>query len=165
MSNFIDVSNYHYIRIASPSQMASIIDRNEWCDLSCTYFCGIKVNLKEQKRMWCSECIKKWLNAPNDYLKQLQIIQEDKLYTDDELEELWKYFEKVPVNQETEETENDFLHFPKGTSYLQVVRWFYVRYSKGFENLVKQKVTSYHTVESVQSVSKRRSAKKKNSCK
>lgn len=50
---------------------------------------------------------------------------------DRELEELWDEFADVPMNPETEEMEEPFLHFPAGTNREEIWRWFDERHSKG----------------------------------
>lgn len=55
---------------------------------------------------------------------------------DRELEELWDEFADVPMNPETEETEEPFLHFPAGTNREEVWEWFDERYSRGVAKLL-----------------------------
>jgi hypothetical protein len=50
---------------------------------------------------------------------------------DRELEELWEEFADVPMNPETEEMEEPFLHFPAGTNREEIWHWFDERHSKG----------------------------------
>lgn len=50
---------------------------------------------------------------------------------DTELERLWGEFADVPMNPETEEMEEPFLHFPAGTNREEIWRWFDERHSKG----------------------------------
>lgn len=52
------------------------------------------------------------------------------------LEEIWEKFGDVPVNQETEKLEDDFLHFKKGTDKEDVWHWFDERHSKGIAYLL-----------------------------
>lgn len=55
---------------------------------------------------------------------------------DRELEELWDEFADVPMNPETEEMEEPFLHFPAGTNREEIWRWFDERHSKGVAYLL-----------------------------
>ena len=55
---------------------------------------------------------------------------------DRELEELWDEFADVPMNPETEEMEEPFLHFPAGTNREEVWEWFDERYSRGVAKLL-----------------------------
>lgn len=55
---------------------------------------------------------------------------------DRELEELWEEFADVPMNPETEEMEEPFLHFPAGTNREEVWEWFDERYSRGVAKLL-----------------------------
>ncbi len=50
---------------------------------------------------------------------------------DRELEELWEGFADVPMDPETEEMEEPFLHFPAGTNREEIWHWFDERHSKG----------------------------------
>ena len=47
------------------------------------------------------------------------------------LEQLWGEFADVPMNPETEEMEEPFLHFPVGTNREEIWHWFDERHSKG----------------------------------
>lgn len=56
----------------------------------------------------------------------------DTLQTRDaKLEQLWGEFTDVPMNPETEEMEEPFLHFPVGTNREEIWHWFDERHSKG----------------------------------
>lgn len=56
----------------------------------------------------------------------------DTLQTRDaKLEQLWGEFADVPMNPETEEMEEPFLHFPVGTNREEIWHWFDERHSKG----------------------------------
>ena len=50
---------------------------------------------------------------------------------DTELERLWAELADVPMDPETEEMEEPFLHFPAGTNREEIWRWFDERHSKG----------------------------------
>lgn len=50
---------------------------------------------------------------------------------DTELERLWAEFADVPMDPETEEMEEPFLHFPVGTNREEIWHWFDERHSKG----------------------------------
>ena len=50
---------------------------------------------------------------------------------DAELERLWDEFADVPMNPETEEMEEPFLHFSAGTNREAIWHWFDERHSKG----------------------------------
>ena len=50
---------------------------------------------------------------------------------DTELERLWAEFADVPMDPETEEMEEPFLHFPAGTNREEIWHWFDERHSKG----------------------------------
>lgn len=55
---------------------------------------------------------------------------------DRRLEALWNEFGDVPMNPETEQIEEPFLHFQIGTHREDVWRWFDERYSKGVAYLL-----------------------------
>ena len=50
---------------------------------------------------------------------------------DAKLERLWDKLADVPMNPETEEMEEPFLHFPVGTNREDIWHWFDERHSKG----------------------------------
>ena len=52
-------------------------------------------------------------------------------YSDGELEVLWDIFGDIPMNPETECLDDDFLHFPRGTSREDIWHWFDEHYSRG----------------------------------
>lgn len=56
-------------------------------------------------------------------------------FNDEQLENLWKFFEDVPMNPETEEIDEDFIGFPAGTHREEIWHWFDERYSKGVHAL------------------------------
>lgn len=61
----------------------------------------------------------------------------DTLQTRDaKLEQLWGEFTDVPMNPETEEMEEPFLHFPVGTNREEIWHWFDERHSKGVAYLL-----------------------------
>jgi len=51
-------------------------------------------------------------------------------------EHLWKIFEDVPMNPETEEIEVEFLGFPAGTHREEIWHWFDAKHSKGVAYLL-----------------------------
>lgn len=51
--------------------------------------------------------------------------------TDAELEQLWEDFGDIPMNPETEEMEQPFLHFPIGTQREDIWHWFDAMHSRG----------------------------------
>lgn len=55
---------------------------------------------------------------------------------DRKLEQLWKELEDVPMNPDTEEMEEEFLHFPEGTNREEIWEWFDERHSKGVAYLM-----------------------------
>lgn len=55
---------------------------------------------------------------------------------DEELEELWAEFADVPMDPETERTDEPFLHFPAGTDREGIWHWFDERHSKGVAYLL-----------------------------
>lgn len=55
---------------------------------------------------------------------------------DEALKDLWKQFEDIPINPETECIEEPYLHFPIGTSREKIWHWFDIRYSKGINALL-----------------------------
>ena len=52
-------------------------------------------------------------------------------YTDKELEKLWEELGNIPINEETEETEEIFLDFPIGTHKFDIWHWFDEKHSLG----------------------------------
>ena len=60
----------------------------------------------------------------------------ENIFTDEDVEKLWKQFEDVPMNPETECMEADFLHFPAGTSRQDILYWFDDNHSKGLDYLI-----------------------------
>lgn len=55
---------------------------------------------------------------------------------DRKLERLWAELEDVPMNPDTEEMEEQFLHFPAGTNREEIWEWFDERHSKGVAYLM-----------------------------
>ncbi len=52
------------------------------------------------------------------------------------LEELWGFFEDVPMDPETERMEEGFLGFPPGTDREEIWHWFDQRHSRGVAYLL-----------------------------
>lgn len=52
------------------------------------------------------------------------------------LEELWGFFEDVPIDPETERIEEGFLGFPPGTDREDIWHWFDERHSRGVAYLL-----------------------------
>jgi len=52
------------------------------------------------------------------------------------LEEIWKQLANIPVDPDTEKTEEDFWIFPRGTDREDIWHWFDERYSKGVAYLL-----------------------------
>ena len=52
------------------------------------------------------------------------------------LESLWKQFEDIPMNPDTEKTEKTFMDFPAGTDREDIWHWFDERHSKGVSYLL-----------------------------
>lgn len=52
------------------------------------------------------------------------------------LESLWKQFEDVPMNPDTEKMEEAFMDFPAGTDREDIWHWFDERHSKGVSYLL-----------------------------
>ncbi len=57
---------------------------------------------------------------------------------DVQLEEVWRKFGDIPMDPETENIEEDFLHFPAGTNRMEIWRWFDEQHSKGVAYLAGQ---------------------------
>lgn len=55
---------------------------------------------------------------------------------DKRLEELWGFFEDVPMDPETERIEEGFLGFPPGTDREDIWHWFDERHSRGVAYLL-----------------------------
>lgn len=55
---------------------------------------------------------------------------------DAELELLWKQFEDVPMNPDTERIEEEFIGFPAGTDREDILHWFDERHSRGVVYLI-----------------------------
>lgn len=55
---------------------------------------------------------------------------------DAELELLWKQFEDVPMNPDTEKIEEEFIGFPAGTDREDIWHWFDERHSRGVVYLI-----------------------------
>lgn len=55
---------------------------------------------------------------------------------DAEVEDLWHQFGDVPMNPITEEIEEDFLCFPRGTSREEIWHWFDEQHSMGVHYLL-----------------------------
>ena len=60
----------------------------------------------------------------------------NKVYTDNEIRELWEQLEDHPFDPETETIEAPFLHFPAGTHYLEIWHWFDEHYTGGLHTLM-----------------------------
>lgn len=61
---------------------------------------------------------------------------EQKTYTEDQVLELWHRFEDVPMNEETEQIEEPFMHFPTGTGRFDIWEWFDANWPRGVFNLI-----------------------------
>lgn len=59
------------------------------------------------------------------------------------LEGLWRDFEDVPMNPETERIEEEFLGFPKGTHREEIWRYFDDRHSRGIGYLMYRDATKW----------------------
>lgn len=57
-------------------------------------------------------------------------------YTDEKVEILWKQFEDIPMNPETECMEEKFMHFPAGTPREDIWGWFDEHHSRGIYYLL-----------------------------
>lgn len=68
----------------------------------------------------------------NNSYKNIPTVKE----TDALMEELWAQFADVPMDPDTELMEDDFLHFPHGTSREEIWHWFDEHYSKGVAALL-----------------------------
>lgn len=55
---------------------------------------------------------------------------------DIELEKLWKQFEDLPMDPDTQKIEEPFLSFPAGTDREDIWHWFDERHSKGISYLL-----------------------------
>jgi len=55
----------------------------------------------------------------------------DKVYTDNELMDLWEQLEDIPYDPVKEEIEAPFIHFPAGTSKDEIWHWFDEHYTCG----------------------------------
>lgn len=55
---------------------------------------------------------------------------------DKRLESLWETLADVPMDPDTECMEDDFLHFPSGTSREEIWKWFDERHSRGVAHLL-----------------------------
>ena len=55
---------------------------------------------------------------------------------DEKLETLWALLSDVPMDPDTETMEDEFLHFPEGTSREEIWHWFDRRHSKGVAYLL-----------------------------
>ena len=65
---------------------------------------------------------------------------------DIELEKLWKQFEDLPIDPDTEKIEEPFLSFPAGTDREDIWHWFDERHSKGISYLRSmRKAVKTHT--------------------
>lgn len=71
---------------------------------------------------------------------------------DHALESLWREFSDVPMNPETECMDEEFMHFPDGTSREDIWHWFDERHSKGIAYLmygaIKEPAKCYTVVDS-----------------
>lgn len=61
---------------------------------------------------------------------------QNKLYSDCELEALWQDFLTISVNPKTETIEKSWNGFAKGSSKWSILKWFDYRYTKGVGSLV-----------------------------
>ena len=59
-----------------------------------------------------------------------EVVKEYTTY-DSLLEDLWKTLTNVPMNPDTEDMEEDWFIFPKGTSREEIWYWFDEQHSKG----------------------------------
>lgn len=62
---------------------------------------------------------------------------------DKTLEQLWDELTDIPMNANTEQTEEQFLHFPAGTDREDIWHWFDMRYSKGVAYLLYSGAEDY----------------------
>lgn len=74
----------------------------------------------------------------NDYCTVISGLQDIETLQDrdEELEDLWRQFGDVPINPETEKTEEAFMEWPAGTEREEAWHWFDQRYSKGVAYLL-----------------------------
>ena len=84
--------------------------------------------------MWgIVEIIKHGLDHKEELVIQdpnTNIVKEYTTY-DSLLEDLWKTLTDVPMNPETEDMEEDWFIFPKGTNREEIWDWFDEQHSKG----------------------------------
>lgn len=120
-------------------------------------FCGKSARIRnfgERYRVVCSSCgargeavcIKQWHDTKFIAQGQAAKLWNERAVNgadmatlqerDAVLESLWKQLDDIPMNPETEELEDAFLHFPAGTNRLEVWHWFDDRYSKGVSFLL-----------------------------
>ena len=71
------------------------------------------------------------LDDMKEFYSEEFLDDEDKVYTDEQLEEFWSQFGAAPMDPETERMEDDFLYFPRGTHREEIWHWFDKRHSKG----------------------------------
>lgn len=69
--------------------------------------------------------------------EKMQInIRENSRLTDNDIEEIWRWLEDVPMNPQTECLEQSYFIFPSGTSKMEIWSWFDKHYSKGVHTLL-----------------------------
>lgn len=69
-----------------------------------------------------------------DVLKWL--CYQDELWPDDACQKAWEVFIRIPVDEDTDEIQEEFLHFPAGTNQEIVHEWFDRMYSRGVYSLM-----------------------------
>lgn len=59
------------------------------------------------------------------------------------LEQWWEVLADIPINPDTEQTEEQFLHFPVGTDREEIWHWFDKRHSNGVAYLLYSGAEDY----------------------
>lgn len=109
------------------------------------FFTGGTYELYEEYRekfIYCKNCVlykdgkclkdnKKEDVDTNNYCNQFR-----EKFSDMELELMWMAFGDVPMNPETEEIEEDFFIWKKGTNREEIWHWFDYKYSEGVGKLM-----------------------------
>lgn len=74
----------------------------------------------------------------NDYVDVLSALNEIQIQDEKDVAvlEIWHALEDIPMDPDTEEMEEPFLHFPARTDRETIWRWFDINYSKGVHALL-----------------------------
>lgn len=91
-----------------------------------------KKNCKDVRDDVCESLYRAYNAGAEDAIAMGDVLRSDDMLAN----VLWKAFEDIPMNPETEEIEAEFLGFPAGTHREEIWHWFDKKHSKGVAYLL-----------------------------